>query len=366
MGLTKRKDGYYVEFPVIDDGKVLSLARGHPEAKMKRWKTGTLNRTRAKEQESIIQTDLMKGNITSERSRSIPFSEWAETYLNLEGVRNLRTYKDRVNSIRLQMVPFFGKKPLNKLTPEDVEGYRTQRVRKNGKPATLGTLNNEHTMLKHMLSVAVRRGILEVNVATKVALPNPNNERDRVLTQDEWTRLYDNAAAHLQPILLVAYHLGPRLGEILGLTWDRVDLKRGFIQFRSQDTKNHEARQVPLTPAVHTCLTELAKVRQLSTKHVYLYEGNSVTEVKRAFHTAKKHAQIENFRFHDLRHCAATNLRRAGVDTVTAMKIVGHKSERMHRRYNSVSEPDLLAAASKINTYLTPADSAVSASVISY
>ena len=51
--------------------------------------------------------------------------------------------------------------------------------------------------------------------------------------------------------------------------------------------------------------------------------------------------------------CVSTNLRRAGVDTVTAMKIVGYKSEKMHRRYNSVSESDLAAAAGKLNSYLS-------------
>src|SRR5678816_4882014 len=64
-------------------------------------------------------------------------------------------------------------------------------------------------------------------------------------------------------------------------------------------------------------------------------------------------AGIKDLRFHDLRHCAATNPRRAGVDTVTAMKIVGHKSEKMHRRYNSVSESDLSAAARKLDSYLS-------------
>jgi len=53
----------------------------------------------------------------------------------------------------------------------------------------------------------------------------------------------------------------------------------------------------------------------------------------------------------DLRHCAATNLRLAGVDTVTAMKIVGHKSEKLHKRYNSVSEADLRLAAKKLSSY---------------
>ncbi len=51
-----------------------------------------------------------------------------------------------------------------------------------------------------------------------------------------------------------------------------------------------------------------------------------------AFKAACRRARIVNLRIHDFRHMASTNFRRAGVDTATAMKIVGHKSERMHRR----------------------------------
>jgi integrase len=77
--------------------------------------------------------------------------------------------------------------------------------------------------------------------------------------------------------------------------------------------------------------------------------------VKRSFHTDVRKAGIENFRFHDLRLCAAMNLKRAGVDTLTAMKIVEHKSEKIHKRYNSVSEADLRQAAKRLGFYiLTP------------
>lgn len=61
--------------------------------------------------------------------------------------------------------------------------------------------------------------------------------RDRILSSEEWEKLYAAAADHLKPILLVAYHLGPRLSEILNLTWDRVELARGSIKLRSVDTK---------------------------------------------------------------------------------------------------------------------------------
>jgi integrase len=58
------------------------------------------------------------------------------------------------------------------------------------------------------------------------------------------------------------------------------------------------------------------------------------------------------FRFHDLRHCAATNLRRAGVDTTTAMQIVWHTSPRMWKRYNHIQEGDLTQAANRQGQYL--------------
>jgi len=366
MGLTKREDGYYVEFRVVDEGKTLRMAEGNFEGKLKRWKTSTINKTIARKQEAKIKTDLMMGKIISYKARCDGFRKWAEIYLNLEHVRSLRTYIDRVQTIKYQLIPFFGDKALNEITPDDIESYRSQRLRRDGKPASLGTINKDHTFLKHMFSVAVRRGLLETNAAKKVSMPDPKNERDRVLSQEEWAKLYEVAAPHLKPILLIAYQLGLRLGELLMLTWDRVDLPQGFLKLRTQDTKTKEARLVPMTPEIHKVLSDLSKIRSLMTNRVFLFEGKPLKGIKRAFRTALRNAQIKDFRFHDLRHCAATNLRRAGVDTVTAMKIVGHKSERMHRRYNNVSEGDLLAAASKLNTYLTPTGCILPASAISY
>ena len=370
MGLTKRKDSYYVEFYVMDDGKRLSLASVAQGGKLKRWKVGSLNKTLAKQQEALLKTDLMKGAIKSDHERSLTFEEWANSYLALEEIQRLRSLKDRVNVVRLQLIPFFGKKHLTAITPEDVEAYRAQRKKYNGQVPSLQTINNDHIILKHCLNVARRKRLLTTNPASLVPIPNANNERDRTLTAEEWHQLYEAASLHLKPILLTAYHLGQRLGEILNLTWDRVDLHRGIITLRAVDTKTNKPRQVPMTPHVKATLIELSKVRDIAHKHVFVYQRNPVREVKTAFRTACRKAGIENFRLHDLRHCAATNLRRAGVDTTTAMQIIGHKSPLMWKRYNSVAESDLLAAASKLqayhsNTVITPADSTETAQVIS-
>ncbi|UVT21128.1 MAG: site-specific integrase [Nitrospira sp.] len=370
MGLTKRKDSYYVEFRVTDDGRTLKLSSEAQGGKLRRWKVGSSNRTVAKQQEALIKTDLMKGAIKSDRERLITFEEWANDYLQSEQVQRLRSLKDRINVVSLQLVPYFGKKLLTAITPEDVEAYRAQRRKYDGEAPRLQTINNDHIILKHCLNVARRKGLLSVNPATLVPIPYANNERDKVLTAEEWLRLFEAAAPHLKPILLTAYHLGQRLGEILNLTWDRVDLHRGIITLRAIDTKTNKRRQIPMTPQVKATLSQLAKVRDIAHKHVFVYQRNPVSEVKTAFKTACRKAGIENLRFHDLRHCAATNLRRAGVDTTTAMQIIGHKSPLMWKRYNSVAESDLLTAANKLNAYLsntviTPADDRESGSVVS-
>ena len=369
MGLTKRKDSYYVEFRVLDNGKTLTLAQKGC-GQLKRWKVRSGNRTVAKQHEAMIQTELMKGLVISDQARPVTFKEWGETYLGLEEVKRLRSYKERQHALTLQLIPFFGSKAITEITAEDVEAYRGQRKKRNGNLVKLGTINNDHIILKHCLNIARRKRLLTINPASLVPIPCAHNERDRILSADEWQRLYNAAAPHLKPMLLTAYHLGQRLGELVSLTWDRVDLHRGIITLRSIDTKTKKPRQVPLTLPVRQALAELSKVRDLGHRHVFVYHRSPVREVKTAFRTACKRAGIENLRFHDLRHCAATNLRRAGVDTTTAMQIIGHKSPYMWKRYNTVADSDLVAAANKLNTYLsntliTPADSEKTVQVIS-
>ncbi len=353
MGLTKRKDGYYAEFPVLDDGKTLKLARGVPGARLKRWKTGTSNRTMAKQQETLIKTDLMKGIVKSERlPKPVTFKAWAEQYLNLEKVRALRSFESRRQRVN-GLVAFFGDTLLTNIKLDQVERLRASRRLKSVKVPTLATVNQDHAILKHMLYKAMGRGFIGSNPASEVQMPDPHNERDRVLTADEWARLYAEAACHLKPILQVAYQLGLRYGEIVGLTWDRVCLKRGIITLTAHDTKSKKPRTVPLTPDLTEVLRDLYKVRYLNQDRLFLRNGQSIRSIRTAFERATRRAGITNLRFHDLRHCAATNMRRAGVDVMTAMRIVGHTSEKMHKRYNTVDEHDLRRAASQINTYLT-------------
>jgi integrase len=122
-------------------------------------------------------------------------------------------------------------------------------------------------------------------------------------------------------------------------------------EFTLRRTKNGEVRVVPMTPAVYQVFLELRKERRLDTNRVFLYKERGIQRIGTGFKAACRRAGILNLRIHDFRHTASTNLRRAGVDTATAMKIVGHKSDRMHRRYNTIEPEDLHRAAAKLHVY---------------
>ncbi|MCA9469504.1 MAG: site-specific integrase [Nitrospira sp.] len=361
MGLTKRKDGWYVEFPVVDDGKVLQLARGTPGAKVKRWKTSTANKTLAGQQEAKIKTDLMMGKLKSAHGPGqLSFKALAKTYLEASTVTCQRTYNWKKGMIQDRLIPEFGSLLLSQITPLRIERYRDKRMQDKGygnstlKPATA---NRSLALLKVMFSLAVREGWMPRNPVSLVKFAKENNARDRVLTAEEFARLQAYSAPHLQGVNLCAYQTGMRLGEILGLTWDRVDFPQGVICLRPEDTKTKEARVVPMTPELTSLLKTLYKVRYLGEDHVFLVKGKSVGAIKTAFNAACRRAQIQGFRFHDFRHTAVTNMRRAGIDHLTIMRISGHKTMEVFKRYNSFHHADLREAASRFNTYLTLAHS---------
>jgi len=362
MGLTKRKDGWYVEFPVIDDGQVLQLARGTPGAKLKRWKTLTPNKTLAKQQEAKIKTDLMMGRITNgENGQTKTFHSLTTQYLQRADIQRQSSYSWKQTVIRNRFLPVFGTNVLGGITTTHIEAYRDKRRLAPGLQGTslkVSSLNRDLALLKHVFSYAVREGWLEKNPVSRIKLEKENNARDRVLSPEEFTRLQAHSVLHLQAINLVAYQTGMRQGEILHLTWDRVDFKAKVIRLQAEDTKSNEGRSVPLTPELTELFRGLYKVRYLQEAHVFLVKGQSVSSIKTAFNAACRRANIQGFHFHDFRHTAVTNMRRAGIDHLTIMKITGHKTLEVFKRYNSFLEGDLREAAHQFNTYLTRAHSA--------
>lgn len=115
-----------------------------------------------------------------------------------------------------------------------VESYKQARMKEpSGRtPQRLtapATVNRELACLKTIFSKAVKNGKAERNPTQGVKMLKENNERDRVLSLEEYARLLAHCPDYLKPIVKLAYHTGMRQGEILSLTWGQVDMKEGFI-----------------------------------------------------------------------------------------------------------------------------------------
>src|SRR5262249_18595377 len=156
--------------------------------------------------EAVIKTRLLTGQCLSpmkEKAQSVTFRQWAQQYLELEQVKKLKSYRLRKDIVN-KLVRFFDRKPLGAITPEDGRKYRAQRVGPTGRPLAIQTINHDHTALVHMLNVArsPQFGLIQDNPAAHVPKPNPQNERDRIASGEEWTRLLGAAAPHLQCILI--------------------------------------------------------------------------------------------------------------------------------------------------------------------
>lgn len=230
------------------------------------------------------------------------------------------------------LVSAFGHLTLAEITPKLIVQYKTKRYADGVAPATI---NRELAAMKHAFNLAIREWEwCRDNPVRRVSMEKENNRRDRWLTYEEEERLLMECPAWLREIVVFALHTGMRMGEILSLSWRGVDLfRRTVTVFRS---KNGERRTIPVNQTVLELLKERARVRPLKTEMVFYSEQYTPVDsnnLRRAFRSAIKEANIEDFHFHDLRHAFATRLVQAGVDLYKVQRLLGHKSPIMTQRY---------------------------------
>ena len=174
----------------------------------------------------------------------------------------------------------------------------------------------------------------------------------RFLSDGERQRLL-KASAHaeaprwLHPLVLLALATGARRGELLGLKWTDVDLVRGVITLHV--TKNRERRAIPTAGAALRVLQEWAKVRNLYDDRVFPgLTPDKPLAIDAAWYDALDRAKIENFRFHDLRHSAASYLAMSGATAPEIAAVLGHRTLQMVKRYAQLSEPHTASVVSRM------------------
>ncbi|MDP2902970.1 MAG: site-specific integrase [Methylovulum sp.] len=208
--------------------------------------------------------------------------------------------------------------------------------------------------LSHAFTIAVNEwGWLEDSPMRKVKNPSTPRGRVRFLDDDERARLLvackESSNTWLYLCTVLALSTGMRQGELMGLKWQDVNLKDGFIILH--ETKNGERRRVPLSGLGLSLLKEHGKVRRIDTQLLFPSERNpqKPMDLTRPWRDALDRAGITDFHWHDLRHCTASYLAMNGASLAEIAEILGHKTLQMVKRYAHLSDGHVSNVVASMN-----------------
>jgi integrase len=246
-----------------------------------------------------------------------------------------------------------------------------------------GSINRSLCALRRMLNLARQDGKLrDVPFFPMLKEATP---RQGFFEREHYDALFAVLPDYLQLPVSIGYYGGMRLGEILSLTWSQVDFLRGVIHLL--ETKNGHPRDVPIVPQLQTVLEERYAKKKSECAFVcfrldHLGQAVPIRGFRKAWYSAcvkaglgnkepllddggnvqyapprgprskpKEKMVYEGMIFHDLRRTGVRNLVRAGVSETVAMRISGHETASVFKRYDITSGKDFVEAGRKLEQF---------------
>ena len=376
MSLVKRGKTWHTHFVV--NGQRFRQSLG-----TKDWREA-----QAKEKQLIAEASDGKLTQNSTTLARQPFGQAADDYVSARKLELAIASQAKEKQLLVQLRAYFKQEPLKAISAKRITDYRTWRAEQGVGPATL---NAELGILRRVM----KRARLWARVADDIRPLKEPSTIGRALTEDDKQRLLKTAVmrpewetAYLAAILCL--NTTARGCELKALQWSDVDLFARTLTIRTSKTAAGES-VVPLTDVATSALARLRRRAEsfgpvlpshyifaafvpkftFSGKKVIGYnvtEFDPTTHVKSwrsAWRTLTKKAGLPGFRFHDLRHCAITQLADGGTSDSTIMAIAGHVSRRMLERYSHVrmeakrNAMEALATSTKTAGYDTNQDTNV-------
>lgn len=318
------------------------------------WYCGQQVRETSGSRREKVATDLLKkrlgeigaGRFVGLQAERTTFEELSAMLIDDYKVNGRKSADRAALSVR-HLKGFFEGYRARDITPDRVSAYIRSRL-EDKPPAMPSTIRNELAALSRMFTIGYRAG----KVGSRPSFPSirVQNARKGFFEADEVAAVLSNLPEDLQPLVQFTYLTGWRIGEVKGLTWRQVDFKAGVVRLEPGTTKNDEGRVYPFSAS-----PELAELLARQRQRTTAIERDTGRIIPWVFHRHAK--QIVNFReawkaacaaaccpgrlVHDLRRTVVRELERAGVSRSVAMKLTGHKTENIYRRYAIVAEADL-------------------------
>lgn len=230
-------------------------------------------------------------------------------------------------------------------------GYSVQEPdgsMRHSDPVKSATIRRDLACLSRILALAVNDGVLEVNVLRsfdKRVTPEAT-ARVRWLQPDEWQRLLDSAG-WMKQLIEFAVETGMRWGEQFGLKIEHVNLDRREAYLF--DTKTGQPRVVPLSVRAMEIVRELLQARDACLRpcqHLFFYvdqagHAHRWTTFHKSWKAVLQRAKIADFRWHDLRHHAASRWVQQEKDIYHVSQMLGHKNISQTQKYAHLATRNL-------------------------
>jgi integrase len=355
MSIFKRGNVYWYHF--LFNGKHVqrSTKQGNPRI--------------ARQMEAAFRTALAKGEVGITEPKRIPtfktamdaFLAWSKQEHSAKPATHRRYLTSSVSLRR-----HFKDLSLDKITPDEVERYKTVRVgqfktvrSKDGRRPTdrkiqPATVNRELACLRAMFNHVIKGDVPLRNPISKTAAKTlrEDNEQTRVLTYDEQAKYLAKATPMLRDVATLMLETGMRPEEVYRIQPGNVHLAESYLVNPFGKTKAAK-RRIKLTATVNSILAG----RISECKGAYLFPhaadlNQPVPKVNSAHDRAVKASNVAPFRLYDLRHTWATRAAEAGIDLVTLAAMLGHSKINMVLRYAHPTQEHQTKAMEKMEQFV--------------
>lgn len=330
---------------------------------------------------TAITSDLDNGVFTE--PSKLTFGNWLKIWLDEYCVSiKPRTKSLYENCIEYRIKPFLGSVKLQKLKPAMIQKFYNDALngkQDNKKAISPKTVKNLHGIVHKALQQAVEIGYIKLNPAAVCVLPKVQKAKINPMDEQQ-TKLFIKAIANepLRRLFLVALFTGMREGEVIGLTWDNIDLKNGTIyitqqlqrhdgEYKLMPPKNSKSRLIVPAPYIMDILKEeqtAQKENRLKAgplwenKNGFVFTNAigghySQQYVHKKFKNVVQSIEMPSLRFHDLRHTYAVAAIMAGDDIKTVSENLGHASVAFTLDiYGHVTDEMRQSSAERMQAYI--------------
>lgn len=349
-------------------GKLLYMCEYARGKRVTIGKADAITPAQARDLAKQILADVIKGidpKATKKKSMNLNLHSFIENEYKPWVEAHRKSAIKTIGRIRRSFSKPFGNKSLLEITPILIDQWRTQKFKEG---LSVETVNRDVATFKAALSKAVEWGFIDIHPLAKLKLFKTDtsakirylNEEEEVSLRraielrdekikieranaNEWRKKrgyplmldlgQQHFADYMTPMILISLNTGLRQGELFNIEWSDINFDRRVLTVRGGIAKSGKTRHVPLNEEAFDALKSWHNQTSKQGLIFQSFDGSRFNNVRKAWLNLLKDAQIQNFRWHDMRHHFASRLVMAGVDLNTVRELLGHSDIKMTLRY---------------------------------